>query len=229
MQAKDLQKRYPDLIESVTGMELYEIRRTDPKDYDVVLVGNGSAGQGLFGYNYSYPASLLLMTKQGRDYNRIYNDVLINAYQLPQLMQQPGQLSVIKDFWFLSPEQFFQFISLRHAKDETARSLLETTLTRQETQYSLAQNECVVVFGQASACRHEGVELYVLHKKSQWNAEKVKYIFFVCMDCADSLQKVKALETVLSELTKNEEELEQFAQNPTETFGRLLRQSLQTE
>ena len=64
-------------------------------------------GQGLFGYNYSYPASLLLMTQQGRDFNRIYNDVLINAYQLPQVLQQPGQMRVIQDFQFLSPEQFF--------------------------------------------------------------------------------------------------------------------------
>ena len=128
MQAKDLQKRYPDLIESITGMELYEIRGTDPKDYDVVLVGNGSPGQGLFGYNYTYPASLLLMTLQGRDYNRIHNDVLINAYQLPQVLQQPGQIRVIQDFRFLSPEQFFQFISLRHAKDETARNQMETAL-----------------------------------------------------------------------------------------------------
>ena len=228
MQAKDLQKRYPDLIESITGMELYEIRGTNPKDYDVVLVGNGSSGQGLFGYNYTYPASLLLMTQQGRDYNRIHNDVLINAYQLPQVLQAPGQLRVIQDFRFLSPEQFFQFISLRHAKDEVARNQMETTLMLQETQYSLAQNECVVVFGPAGACRHECMELYVLHKKSQWNAERVKYILFICMDCADSLQKVKALETVLSEITKNEEEIEQFAQSPAETFRRLLRQSLQT-
>ena len=228
MQAKELQNRYPDLIESITGMELYEIRGTDPKEYDVVLVGNGSAGQGLFGYNYSYPASLLLMTQQGRDYNRIHNDVLINAYQLPSLLQAPGQIRVIEDFRFLSPEQFFQFISLRHAKDEATRSALETALTQQEAQYSLAQNECVVVFGQAGTCRHECMELYVLHKKSQWNEERVKYILFICMDCADSLQKVKALEIILCELTKNIEEIKQFAQNPTEEVRRILRQSLQT-
>ena len=229
MQAKDLQKRYPDLIESITGMELYEIRGTDPKDYDVVLVGNGSAGQGLFGYNYPYPASLLLMTQQGRDYNRIHNDVLINAYQLPELVQNPERIRVIQDFRFLSPEQFFQFISLRHAKDEAARNRMETDLTQQEAQYSLVKNECVVVFGQAAACRHECMELYVLHKKSQWNTERVKYILFVCMDCVDSLQKVKALETVLSELTNNQEKTEQFAQNPVEALHSLLRQSLQTE
>ncbi|MPN48969.1 hypothetical protein SDC9_196582 [bioreactor metagenome] len=154
--------------------------------------------------------------------------MLINAYQLPQVLQQPGQIRVIQDFRFLSPEQFFQFISLRHAKDEPARNQMETALMRQEAQYSLAQNECVVVFGPAGACRHECMELYVLHKKSQWNAERVKYIFFICMDCADSLQKVKALETVLSEFTKNEEEIKQFAQNPTQAFHGLLRKSLQT-
>ena len=64
-------------------MNLYELRRIDPAECDGVLLGNGAEQEeGIKpGYRYDYPVELLLLIRNERDFDRVYNTLLVEAYQ----------------------------------------------------------------------------------------------------------------------------------------------------
>ena len=67
-------------------MNLYELRRIDPAECDGVLLGNGAEQEeGIKpGYRYDYPVELLLLIRNERDFDRVYNTLLVEAYQYRQ-------------------------------------------------------------------------------------------------------------------------------------------------
>lgn len=83
IQTEGLKERYPELVEEITPMNLYELRRIDPAECDGVLLGNGAEQEeGIKpGYRYDYPVELLLLIRNERDFDRVYNTLLVEAYQ----------------------------------------------------------------------------------------------------------------------------------------------------
>lgn len=95
IQTEGLKERYPELIEEITPMNLYELRRIDPAECDGVLLGNGAEQEDGIkpGYRYDYPVELLLLIRNERDFDRVYNTLLVEAYQYRQQLPPPGELS----------------------------------------------------------------------------------------------------------------------------------------
>ena len=66
-------------------------RRIDPAECDGVLLGNGAEQEeGIKpGYRYDYPVELLLLIRNERDFDRVYNTLLVEAYQYRQQLPPP--------------------------------------------------------------------------------------------------------------------------------------------
>lgn len=113
IQTEGLKERYPELIEEITPMNLYELRRIDPAECDGVLLGNGAEQEeGIKpGYRYDYPVELLLLIRNERDFDRVYNTLLVEAYQYRQQLPLPENYRVIRNFQYYTPEQFFQYLA----------------------------------------------------------------------------------------------------------------------
>ena len=134
-QAEGLIARYPELIAEVTPMNLYELRRIDPSTCDGVLMGNGAEREDAPkpGYRYEYPVEVLLLIRGGRDYGRVYNTLLVNAYQYRQQLPPAENYKVIRNFQYYTPEQFIQYLAGVHGRDEAERqALLEELLEREK-------------------------------------------------------------------------------------------------
>ena len=125
IQTEGLKERYPELVEEITPMNLYELRRIDPAECDGVLLGNGAEQEeGIKpGYRYDYPVELLLLIRNERDFDRVYNTLLVEAYQYRQQLPPPENYRVIRNFQYYTPEQFFQYLAGVHGRDHPGKML----------------------------------------------------------------------------------------------------------
>lgn len=228
--AQGLQRRWPELVESIQPVELYEIRGVDPSMYDAVLVGyaresaDGSDDQ-LIDYNYDKPGTTLLLTRQGRDFGKIYNSILINAYLFEEALPPEMCMAFQDEFLYYDTQQAFQFLCTKYAKDRESEGLLLTRLRQREAQFSMARQSCAVVFGDYDLCEKTRLDLYQLSKPGRWGRHKIQWILFVSLP-GNQLNQIKAISTVLDDLTKHPEKFIQFAQSPRETLLEILRDSV---
>lgn len=231
IQTEGLKERYPELIEEITPMNLYELRRIDPAECDGVLLGNGAEQEeGIKpGYRYDYPVELLLLIRNERDFDRVYNTLLVEAYQYRQQLPPPENYRVIRNFQYYTPEQFFQYLAGVHGRDEAERqALLNRWITREKC-WTYQCGEVVVVFQEEQGAEGKEIrlEFYPLEKRALWVERKIRALLYVGGGLHD-WQKMKALNTLLYSFVRYPEELEAFAEDPSRMAAEWLRRSLQT-
>lgn len=231
IQTEGLKERYPELIEEITPMNLYELRRIDPAECDGVLLGNGAEQEeGIKpGYRYDYPVELLLLIRNERDFDRVYNTLLVEAYQYRQQLPPPENYRVIRNFQYYTPEQFFQYLAGVHGRDEAERQALLNRWISREKCWTYQCGEVVVVFQEEQGAEGEEIQLefYPLEKRALWVERKIRALLYVGGGLHD-WQKMKALNTLLYSFVRYPEELEAFAEDPSRMAAEWLRRSLQT-
>ena len=231
IQTEGLKERYPELVEEITPMNLYELRRIDPAECDGVLLGNGAEQEeGIKpGYRYDYPVELLLLIRNERDFDRVYNTLLVEAYQYRQQLPLPENYRVIRNFQYYTPEQFFQYLAGVHGRDEAERQALLNRWIIREKCWTYQCGEVVVVFQEEQGAEGEKIrlEFYPLEKRALWGERKIRALLYVGGGLHD-WQKMKALNTLLYSFVRYPEELEAFAEDPPRMAAEWLRRSLQT-
>lgn len=225
--AEDLKRRWPELIESIRPMELYEIRGLDRSEYDAVLLGHISDhSETLYGYNYDAPAATVLLTRRGQDFRRVYNRILTGAYRFEELLPPDEALHYYGNFHYYDVEQALQYLCARYARDPESEERLLERLSCREGQLTMVCQDCAVVIGEYGLCKGERLDLYRLAKPGRWGARRIQWIVFASLP-GDRLPALRAVGVVLADLTKNQENLKQFAQSPRKTLEDLLRESVQ--
>ena len=227
-QAEGLIARYPELIAEVTPMNLYELRRIDPSTCDGVLMGNGAEREDAPkpGYRYEYPVEVLLLIRGGRDYGRVYNTLLVNAYQYRQQLPPAENYKVIRNFQYYMPEQFIQYLAGVHGRDEAERQALLEELLEREKCWSCQYGEVALFLHNDQTLDEAKIEFYPLEKRALWRERKVRALIYVSGGIR-TWQKMKAISTLLDSFARYPDELEDFADDPVATAERWLRRSLQ--
>ena len=227
-QAEGLIARYPELIAEVTPMNLYELRRIDPSTCDGVLMGNGAEREDAPkpGYRYEYPVEVLLLIRGGRDYGRVYNTLLVNAYQYRQQLPPAENYQVIRNFQYYTPEQFIQYLAGVHGRDEAERQALLEELLEREKCWSCQYGEVALFLHNDQTLDEAKIEFYPLEKRALWRERKVRALIYVSGGIR-TWQKMKAISTLLDSFARYPDELEDFADDPVATAERWLRRSLQ--
>lgn len=227
-QAEGLIARYPELIAEVTPMNLYELRRIDPSTCDGVLMGNGAEREDAPkpGYRYEYPVEVLLLIRGGRDYGRVYNTLLVNAYQYRQQLPPAENYKVIRNFQYYTPEQFIQYLAGVHGRDEAERQALLEELLEREKCWSCQYGEVALFLHNDQTLDEAKIEFYPLEKRALWRERKVRALIYVSGGIR-TWQKMKAISTLLDSFARYPDELEDFADDPVATAERWLRRSLQ--
>lgn len=227
-QAEGLMARYPELIAEVTPMNLYELRRIDPSTCDGVLMGNGAEREDAPkpGYRYEYPVEMLLLIRGGRDYGRVYNTLLVNAYQYRQQLPPAENYQVIRNFQYYTPEQFIQYLAGVHGRDEAERQALLEELLEREKCFTCQYGEVALFIHNDQTQDEVKIEFYPLEKRAPWRERKVRALIYVSGGIR-TWQKMKALSMLMDSFVRYPDELEDFADDPAGTAERWIRRSLQ--
>ncbi len=115
-------------------------------------------------------------------------------------------IHIYKDFEYISEEQFFQLISFKHCKSSKSQKLMENIFRGNEKIMSYCNNEkSVILFGRTDFMDSETIELYCLKQTGNWAGNEIRYILYVCLDWKNDLQKMKALENSLCQLSIHSE------------------------
>lgn len=225
--AEGLVRRWPELIREVIPTELYTIRAKKPEDYDAVLLGSAKEITSKINYyNYENPAAPLVMDRQERHFQRIYNTILVNAFRFEQLLPEKDSMEVREDFHCYDAEQVFQFLAARYAKDAACEARMLSLLRAREKLYTWGQKECAVIWAESALCREERLDLYRLSKPMDWAGRRVEWILFSDMPGGD-LRRLKAMSVVLNTLIQSGNQWEEFARAPRENMEEILRESVQ--
>lgn len=232
IQATGLEKYFSFLIEDITPVELYEIRGLPEEYYDVVLTENvkpGEKNQGLFGYNYEYPAATIQMLDNGRDFSTIYNEVLTLAYQTAQFIPSDNLIHFYDDFEYFSRNQVCQLFAERYAKDKTLTEKLYRFLTEENSRNCVSRNETVFLFGSIRYCQKGYLDMYTLAKPGRFDGVKVKYVFFVCLPENLSMPALKVWDSILATLDVQPGLPAAFRTEPQKTMQEIIHCSLTIE
>lgn len=218
-----LKSCYPELIEKFYACELYEVRRLDPRDYDVLLYDNPRNK----GINYDCPYASYSLGHQAMDLSAVHDEVLIRAYQVDDLVPATRHLRVIHDFRIESPKRFFQLLALRHAPDEDARWAMEERLTTDDRMLrSGNHSDCAFILDAAREGESCLLELYCLARPMHWNDKKICRILYARLRFDGDMRRVKAHERIFSLLALKPHALERFEANPQACVKELLMESL---
>lgn len=223
-----LQTRWPELVESVTPVELYAVRALKwPKDYDAVLLEHTGDEPGTnFAYTYDAPSCPISLVKQGGDYGRIYNQILVNAFRFEELLPPERYFHVWEGFRYYDREQAIQFLAAQYGRDTACAQRLQGRLERREKQLTMARDQVAVIFAEPAFCREPCMDLYHLTKPGKWGEATIRWILFVSFTWKE-LPRLRAMAAALTNLTKKSSQFEQFAQAPRKTLLETLRKSVQ--
>lgn len=180
-------------------------------------------------YFFSLLHEIRYPIRNERDFDRVYNTLLVEAYQYRQQLPPPENYRVIRNFQYYTPEQFFQYLAGVHGRDEAERqTLLNRWITREKC-WTYQCGEVVVVFQEEQGAEGEEIrlEFYPLEKRALWGERKIRALLYVGGGLHD-WQKMKALNTLLYSFVRYPEELEAFAEDPPRMAAEWLRRSLQT-
>ncbi len=216
--------RFGRLIESCTCVELYEIRGMKQEDYDAVIMNTFD-----FSYNYDLPYGTVHSIVREHELDRIYNTLLIKAYQFLYLLPEASMIHIYKDFEYISEKQFFQLISFKHCRAGKNQKQMEKIFLQNEKIISYCNKEkSVILFGRAEYTDSQIIELYSLKEIGYWSGKEISYILYICLDWKNDLQKVKAMENSLCYLSLYPEYYEQFLEDKDKIFEKLVYQSLKS-
>lgn len=193
-----LRERFPDLVGPVWACELYEIRGYDERDYDAVLTDSLPVS-----YNYTYPMARLRLNRGSRDYARVHDEVLLNAYHLGELVPEASALSVVRGFRAGSREQFVQLLALEHEHDADVRSEMAARLLRDEGTYGSWEHGGVVAITDACAPgQEERVEIFELDRPAVWSGSRLSCLVFLRLRLSGETCRVRARERLAAQLVE---------------------------
>lgn len=224
--AEKLKEHWPKLVKSITPMELYAVRNLRNEDYDAILLGNVSDEPGAdLTYNYDAPAVPLNLARQGTDFSKVYNNILVGAYRFEKVLPPAEIFHVWKDFHYYNEEQTIQFLSAQYGKDTESARRLSRRLSRWEKELTLGYHDVTILLASPELCRGTCLDLYRLTKPGRWGEHRIQWILFASLEWKD-LSAMRAMAMFLANLTKKPEIFEQFAQSPEETMLEELKTSV---
>lgn len=219
-----LMSRFQKFIDSCTCVELYEVRGMEQKDYDAIIMNTMD-----FSYNYDLPHGTVHTIVREHELDRIYNTLLIYAHQYAHLLPETSGIHIFNEFEYISEEQFFQLIIYKHCRKEKNQKRMKELFLRNEKLMSYCNNEkSAILFGRAEYTDREVIELYCLKQTGYWAGKEISHILYVCLDWENNLQKVKAMENSLCQLSIHTEYYEQFKEDKDKIFEKLVYQSLKS-
>jgi biotin operon repressor len=195
--ADALAERYPTLIKSAKGYELYEIRGIDPDAYDAVVTDVS------WGYRYDAPVASYCLHTFDQDFGGIYNKILVRAFDLDGYVPGASSVSVTKGIRFSTPAQLVQTLSLVDGKRgdneyEAAEEL--------ERQMSIAEqtvrNHRAFLFRLIPDEADESIDWYVLEKPMSLGAKKVASVLYARLHRGADLVRFMAYERIWSQMER---------------------------
>ena len=223
VQATNLKRIFPSLIESITPAELYELRGMDLSSFDIVLCENvqpGEKDQGMFGYNYNLPASHIMLAGSGSDFGAIYNSVLTLAFKVDECLSYANYCHV-HTIDYISTLQISQIFSLFYFQNNDYQQLIN-----QSIQDLPVFSNTAVIFFPISIFPEKLLDLWILNKPGKWKNHKINQILAVSIGKNVTDFELKALETILYRIVRQEIPIDKLKENPQQTLKSILEDSL---
>ena len=232
VQADRLFDFYHKYIESITPLEVYEAMRLDDTKYDVILVENAIPNeqkQGLFGFNYRYPTTTIQLSHNGKDFSKIYNQILINAYQIEKHIPP---VDMIHECEFPEPcnsedALFYHFIDKAYVNHKYSKDMLGCCRFQSENGH-LFKNEVSIVFVPPVYLNQPCIDVYDIVGSRRKKRLIGKYVLFVGLPQNLSLEDMKAYASILQYLKESAENVREFMKNPHEIMREIIVDEMRT-
>lgn len=224
--ARRIQHHFDRMIESNTPVGLYEVRGLDPSDYDCVIMNSPE-----FSYNYQIPFFAMDTVSRPRQFTKLFDEVLINAYQFRQYLPMIGKTEVYQSFQFESISAMFKFLSVKHGKDQTQSSLLEAMLIENEKFVSYnSMDDIISIFLPYTMCKENCIEIYELNEPKLWGRSEITKIVVYVTDFANSPQKTKAIENISRMMVVTDAPMKALLERPDlEIYAQMIKDCLTSE
>ena len=220
--ADRLQMFFAPLIGSCTKAEFFEVRGMNQDDYDAILMDVPAD----IVYNYDLPYATLHTVLERGELERLYNEILVRAYRFEHLLPSDSIVQIYEDFDFVSEEQFFQLLSIKHCRDQESRQIMMEIFHLKEEIVSYRCGEAVFLFGRPELADGESIDVYVLKKPGRWAGGEIRIILYICIDWKNDLKKVKAMKNSLCRLYLEPEFAGFFVEDKSTAFKKLVYESL---
>lgn len=221
-----INRRFSEMIESNESVEFYEIRGFDQSKYDFVIMNEAE-----FSYFYTIPYFRLDTVTLPYQLSKLYDEVLINAYQIDAYIPSCNGTHVYTSFEFESQVSFFKMIAYKYGVDTTQCSLLFEMLNENEKFFSYnVDYESIILFLPYKMCHSEVIDYYQLQMSQEWGMGNISHIIVIISDFTQSLQKTKALENISRSLMINAKFVESIETNPCpKEYRKLIQACLTSE
>lgn len=193
--ADALMERYPALIKSAEGHELYEIRGIDPDAYDAVVTDVS------WGYRYNAPVASYSLNTFDQDFGNIYNEILVKAYDLDGYAPGACSVSSTKGLRFGTSAQLVQTLSLvdgqRGDNEYEAAADLERQISIAE---QTVRNHRAFLFRLIPDDVDESIDWYQLEMPMNLGSKKVTSVLYARLHRGDDLVRFMAYECIMSQM-----------------------------
>ena len=223
--ARRLKSRWPQLIESIDSMPLYEVRRLDPGSYDAVLLGRSQVRGLSTYYNYNAPSVFVLLDQPHQYFEHVYNNILIHAFRFDAVLPKAESLRLYEDFRYYDTEQAFQLLCARYAKDSASEMRLLSLLRQRERMFTMAHRDCAIIPAEQSLCREACFHFYHLSKPGMWGDQRIEWLVFLTVSGRDPAF-LKALGIILENLAKTAENFPDYSSAPLPAFRQFLQENV---
>ena len=220
-----LMARYSHLIEGFDTMELYEARRICFRDYDAVIMDIKSSA-----YSYPLPWHYFRLLPHKNEMEQIFSHILVYAYQFREHLPSTALIHTYPDYLFTDMENFLQFLSFKHTRDDASRLQFYQYLADGEARFSYyTSSKCAILFGPLQLACQEAIELYELKSPGMWGNNRIHHILYLCIDWKKDWKLVKVIENGLHLLSVYPEYFVNFMDHKEEIFEQLTLDYLKIE
>lgn len=220
-----LEHRFAELIESIRACELYEIRGFDERNYDACITDIDG-----FGYNYTYPWTSMGITRASLDIGRVHDAVLINAFDIEELLPLESIIHIRSSVRLSTVDQFLSLLVLEHEGEPMVQRALEQAARSKDHALSNApavvSDGCLFLIAPQIDGGSERMDYYRFDEAVHWDDERVTAAMLCVFDFSRGMQRLKMMERILYLLARYAGNLEPFTERPLPFIRELVRDSL---
>lgn len=189
-------------FEKIDAYELYEMRALKYEDYDAVALS-----YPYFTYKYDWPFVLLELIPTDRQFQELYQNIILKGYQLDGLLAlfNFNKNFVFRDFEFESMEAFIKLISFKHGKESNSIRCIENELN--SFAFNSIYNKTCFLFVSPQFVDHNIFEIYQFREASYVNGEEISHIVVLSVKFNNSLKGLRFIEHLTHQLSIDKENI----------------------
>lgn len=218
-----IQARFPKAFSIIDVKQLYELRGLLKEDYDIAFLNLSSHV-----YKYEWPTFYLDSIPTTKQFNDIYNQVLVDSLNLLAIEKKLGlhKLRIYENFSCETIETFFQLLAFKLGVNSKEIERLEQYFSGW-AQLFFVNRHCLLFL---SAQNEAGLlELYHFQKAKMYHSHLIEDVLLLKLDFAGNANCARVLQLILEQYCKDDTAVLRLLKKEPGVLDGLLRQAIKSQ